>query len=124
MLEKAKAHFKQLVHGEGLRVIVVPEWGDRDEPAKIYFKPMSALTVKTYSQIIEWGSKQTVEAFIDILILRCCDEQGKPLFKSVNKTEMLREISPIIVCDIIRQMSEQEKGDLPVGDIEQAEKNS
>lgn len=124
MLEKAKAHFKQILAHEGLRCLDVPEWGEANCPAKIYFKPMAALPVKTYSRLVELGSQQTVEAFVDILILRCLDEQGKPLFKTVDKTEMLREISPIVVCEIIQQMSEQEKDTLSLLNVEHVEKNA
>jgi hypothetical protein len=124
MLEKAKTHFKHILDSEGLQCIVVPEWGDKNQPAKIYFKPMSALPVKTYSRLVELGSQQTVEAFIDILILRCLDESGKPLFKAIDKTEMLREISPIVVCDIIRQMGEAEKETSVLLNLEVVEKNS
>jgi hypothetical protein len=124
MLEKAKAHFKQILDSEGLQCIDVPEWGDKNQPAKIYFKPMAALPVKTYSRLVELGSQQTVEAFLDILILRCLDEQGKPLFKAVDKTEMLREISPLVVCDIIRQMGEAEKETVSLLNLEIVEKNS
>lgn len=116
MLEKAKLHFRQVVSGEGLQHLVVPEWGN----ATIYFKPMAALPIKIYSQLVTLAAQQTVEAFVDILILRGCDEQGQPLFKAVDKTEMLREISPVVVCDIIRQMSAAES---PLT-VEQAEKNS
>ncbi len=123
MLEKAKAHFKEVLAQEGLHCILVPEWGDKNQPAKIYFKPMTALPVKIYSRLVELGSQQTVEAFVDILILRCLDEQGKPLFKAVDKTEMLREISSIVVCDIIRQMGEAEKETNTFLNLEHVEKN-
>jgi len=124
MLEKAKAHFKHILANEGLHCILVPEWGDENQSAKIYFKPMAAMPVKTYSRLVELGSQQTVEAFVDILILRCLDEQGKPLFKAVDKTEMLREISPIVVCDIIRQMGEAEKETSTFLNLDHVEKNS
>ena len=125
MLEKAKAHFKAILAQEELHCIDVPEWGDENQPAKIYFKPMATLPVKTYSRLVELGSQQTVEAFIDILILRCLDEQGKPLFKAVDKTEMLREISPMVVCDMIRQMGEAEKETTTaLLNLESVEKNS
>jgi hypothetical protein len=123
MLEKAKAHFRQVVDDEGLHCISIPEWGNAQNPAKIYFKPISAMPVKTYSRLVELGTKQTVEAFIDILILRCCDENGQSLFKLMDKTEMLREISPVVVCDIIKQMSEAEKEEALLSTVEQMEKN-
>lgn len=109
ILDNAKQHFKQILEGEGLKCIEVLEWGQNNQPAKIYFKSLSNLSIKTYSQWIALGSQQTVEAFVDMLILRCLDENGFPLFKSAHKTEMLREISPIVVCNIIAQMSAQEK---------------
>lgn len=111
VLENAKQHFKHCVENEGLRCIEVPAWGENNQPAKIYFKPLGSLTIKAYSQWVTLGSQQTVEAFVDMLILRCVDVGGQPLFKSVDRTEMLREISPIVVCDIISQMSESEKDD-------------
>ncbi len=106
LLEQAKTHFRDLIQGQGLHCIEIPEWGEKDKPAKIYFRPLAALPVHTYSKVISFGLQQTVETFIDILILRCLDEQAQPLFRSVDRTEMLRSISPVVVCNIIKQMSE------------------
>ena len=122
ILEKAKQHFRDVINGEGLRYIEIAEWGEVNQPVKIYFKPLAALPVKIYSKFIELGTQQTVEAFVDMLILRCLDQEGKPLFKPVDRTEMLRQISPVVVCDIIRKMSDKEKDDHI--DAEIAEKNS
>src|SRR5262245_42695478 len=108
LLEKAKQHFKELVSSEGLCCMEVPEWGEENQPARLYFKPLAALPIKTYSRLISLGSEQTVEAFVEMLILRCLDSEGQPLFKMVDKTEMLREISPVVVCRIIQQMSEHD----------------
>lgn len=119
ILEKAKQHFRELVSGEGLRCIEVPEWGQNGQPAQLYFKPLAALPIKTYSRLITLGSEQTVEAFVDILILRCTDAGGVPLFKSVDRTEMLRHISPVVVCQIMTRMSEQDS----VLSIEEVKKN-
>lgn len=105
LLEKAKQHFTRVVVSEGLQCIEVPEWGEDCQPAKLYFRPLAALPVKTYSRLITLGAEQTVEAFVDMLILRCLDAEGAPLFKSVDKTEMLRCISPVVVCQIITRMS-------------------
>lgn len=119
LLEKAKQHFAQFVDTEGLRCIEVPEWGEAGQPAQLYFKPLAALPIKTYSRLVMLGSAQTVETFVEMLILRCLDSEGQPLFKMVDKTEMLREISPVVVCRIIREMSEQDS--LPT--VEDMKKN-
>ena len=106
VLEKAKQHFAKIVRGEGLRSLSIPEWGEPDQPAIIYYRPLAALPIKTYSRWVTLGSEQTVEAFIEMLILRCLDNNGQPVFKTIDKTEMLREISPVVVCRIITQISE------------------
>lgn len=123
MLEKAKAHFKAVLAQAEWHSIEVPEWGDENQPAKIYFKPMAALPIKTYSRLVELGRQPTVEALVDMLIVRCLDETGKPLFRAVDKTEMLRDISPLVVCDIIRQMGEAEKDSAAFVARESVEKN-
>jgi hypothetical protein len=106
LLEKAKQHFAGVVESEGLRYVEVPEWGEGEQPAKLYFKPLSALPIKAYSRLIILGGEQTVEALVEMLILRCVDSESQPLFKMVDKTEMLREISPVVVCQIIQKISE------------------
>lgn len=106
LLEKAKQHFQEIVSSEGLQCIEVPEWGEPHQPAQIYFKPMAALSIKTYSRLIALGAEQTVEALVEMLILRALDSDGQPLFKLVDKMEMLRAISPVVVCDIIKRMSD------------------
>jgi hypothetical protein len=114
LLEQAKYHFREVILGQGLHSIEVPEWGAKDKPAKIYFRPLAALPVHAYSKVVALGLQQTVEAFVDILILRCLDENAQPVFRSMDRTEMLRSISPVVVCNIIKQMSEvdsQEQGD-------------
>lgn len=120
VLEKAKQHFAEVVVREGLQRIEVPEWGEGNQPAQLYFKPMAALPIKTYSRLVMLGSEQTVEALVEMLILRALDSEGQPLFKLVDKTEMLRSISPVVVCDIIKRMSDYDH--LPT--VEATQKNS
>ena len=106
LLEQAKQHFRELIQGQGLHCIEIPEWSEKDKPAKLYFRPLAALPVHIYSKVVALGLQQTVEAFVDILILRGLDENAQPIFRSVDRTEMLRSISPVVVCNIIKQMSE------------------
>jgi hypothetical protein len=120
LLEKAKEHFAEIVRGEGLYSLSIPEWGEPDQPAILYYRPLAALPVKTYSRWVALGSEQTVEAFVEMLILRCLDASGQPIFKALDKTEMLREISPLVVCRIITQISEGDN--LP--SLDEAKKNS
>jgi hypothetical protein len=77
ILEQAKHHFRELIQGQGLHCIDVSEWSEKDKPAKLYFRPLAALPVHTYSKVVALGLQQTVEAFVDILILRCLDKNVK-----------------------------------------------
>jgi hypothetical protein len=90
---------------KGCVLLTCPNGGTQ---VKLYFKPLAALSIKTYSRLIALGAEQTVEAFVEMLILRCLNAEGTPIFKSVDKTEMLREISPVVVCQVITRMSESD----------------
>ena len=120
ILTNAKAHFQAVMQREGLRCLEVVEWGSSDQPAQIYFKPLSSLPIKIYSQLVSLGTQPSVESFVDILILRALDEHGNPLFKAVDKTEMLRHISAVVVCDVVKRMSEAEEASV---DLEITAKN-
>jgi hypothetical protein len=46
LLEQAKHHFQEVIQGQGLHCIEIPEWGEQDKPAKIYFRPLAAWPVR------------------------------------------------------------------------------
>lgn len=118
ILDNAKSHFKDLIAGNGIKCIEVAEWGDKDAPAKVYFKPLAALPVQQFSEVAKLATQESVEAFIDILIIRCLDENGAPLFKKTNRLELLRHVSPQVVCSVITQMGEIDNSLEEMGDLE------
>lgn len=118
ILDNAKSHFKDLIAGNGIKCVEVPEWGDKNAPAKVYFKPLAALPVQQFSEVAKLATQESVEAFIDILIIRCLDENGAPLFKKANRLELLRHVSPQVVCSIITQMGEIDNSLEQIGDLE------
>jgi len=118
ILDNAKSHFKDLIAGNGTKCIEVTEWGDKNGPAKVYFKPLAALPVQQFSEVAKLATQESVEAFIDILIIRCLDENGSPLFKKTNRLELLRHVSPQVVCSVITQMGEIDNSLEEMGDLE------
>ena len=100
VLNRAKAHFKEVM-AQGLQgPIKVPEWD-----ADIYYK--SASNFAQEAQIVELTQQnKTVEALVMTLILRALDAEGKPMFNKANKAEFMRSVDPQIILRIINDMNE------------------
>ena len=106
LLSIAKNHFQNLLKQQVLKYLTVPEWQQDGKPVKIYFQALAALTIKQFSEISELAKKGRVEDFVDILIVRCCDEEGKALFNKNDRLELLHHVSPQVVCRVLAQMGE------------------
>ena len=79
IIEKATANFREKLSGE-LQFVEVPEWGEPDEPLKIYFKP--ALNFKAQGKILA-------------------------LFKQTDMPNLLHDVDPVIVNRILGEMNSQ-----------------
>jgi len=106
LLSIAKNHFTNLLKQQVLKYLTVPEWQQDGKPIKIFFQALAALTIKQFSEVSELAKKGRVEDFVDILIVRCCDEDGKALFNKNDRLELLHHVSPQVVCRILAQMGE------------------
>lgn len=103
ILANAKQDFRDKLSG-GLKMIEVPEWGDGDKPARIYYKPKMTLAEKgrvlTLQQQRLWA-----ESLVEAIIIRSLDENGKPLFTRVSRRELLDEVDPDIIATIVSRMN-------------------
>ncbi|MEE9452563.1 MAG: hypothetical protein V3V61_07400 [Gammaproteobacteria bacterium] len=108
LLDSAKQHFQDLLHQHQLLKLHVPQWQLAGKTAIIYFQPLATLTVKQFSELSELAKKARVEDFVDILILRAVDAEGQSLFKKTERLELLRHVSPQIICRIVAQMGEMD----------------
>ena len=98
VLQNAKAHFHSLNTGE-MDSIEVPEW-----QTTVYWKK-GGLNFAQQNKIIELtNAGKTAEALVEMLILRALDEEGKRMFKPVEKTEIMREVDPNIILKIVTAM--------------------
>ena len=115
LIESAKSHFREKLSG-GLSSIEVPEWPVDGKPSVIYFKPsLNFLQQEKILALSDQGKK--AEAIVEALIQRALDADGKHIFRSVNRQELMRQIDPDVISRIVGEMS----GDDFAGD--EAEKN-
>jgi hypothetical protein len=126
VLERAFKQFREKVAATEILKIDVPQWPDeRGKPTIIYFLPLGAVRTETYSKIFDLIRKSTVEAAIDILILRAINEDKTPMFRPINRLEMLKKLDPEVLLEIIGRMGELDAAysETPAHDVEDAEKN-
>ena len=126
VLERAFKQFREKVAATQMLQLDVPAWpDDQGRPSIIYFLPLGALRTEIYSKVFDLIRKATVEAAVDILILRALGDNKTPLFKPVNRVEMLKKLDPEILLQIIGKMGELDNAysDTLPHDIETLEKN-
>lgn len=98
LIDKATAHFEDILAGGLKGPIDVPEWD-----AKIYYKPST--TMAEEAKIIELTqSGKTTEALVMTLIMRARDEDGKPVFTAADKLKLMRGVDPKVILKIVTQM--------------------
>ena len=98
VLANAKKHFHSLNSGE-MESLEVPEWG-----TTVYWKK-GGLNFAQQNKVIELTNQgKTAEALVEMLILRALDEDGKKMFKAVEKNEIMREVDPNIILKIVTVM--------------------
>jgi len=107
ILDRAKAHFEARLSGEPSR-IEVPEWGENGQPLVIYYKPM---TLKAKSALSVFADNP-FEYAVESLIRRALDADGKPIFRPVEKVEIMRHVDPDVVERIVISMVGDDKEDL------------
>lgn len=98
VIDKATAHFEEVL-AQGLRgPIDVPEWD-----TKVYYKPST--TMYEESKIIELTqANKTTEALVTTLIMRARDKDGEPLFTGADKQKLMRAVDPKVILSIVTQM--------------------
>jgi len=115
VLERAKASFRARL--SEVRCIEVPEWGDESGPLRIYVRPA---TLKERDAIYRHVSAGSLEALVETLIQRARDEEGKPIFRPVDRLELMRHVDPDVIARVVAEINGDE-AELP--SVEDAEKN-
>lgn len=99
------------------RVIEVPEWGEDGAPLLMYVFPITAGDLnKIQKKHKDFLTNQTIDAMVDLVILKAGDADGQRLFTLADKIHLMGE--PI---EIISRISQEMFGD--VESVEDLEKN-
>lgn len=86
----------------------------------IYFKPLAALSIEKFDLVLLGESKNNIEGLINILIARALDKNGNPLFKPMDRLQMKKELSPLLLAEIVQSIGSVEP---EAGTVEEIEKN-
>jgi hypothetical protein len=100
LIDKATAHFEEVL-AQGLKgPISVPEW-DTD----VYFKPSTTLAEET--KVIELTQQgKTTEALVVTLIMRARDKDGNQLFDMSDKLKLMRAVDPQVILRVVTSFNE------------------
>lgn len=105
-IENAKKHFAE----QDVKIIEVPEWGDEDQPLKIYSKP---LTLAETSKLYKMSKEDDLTMMAYVLIYKALDENGDKLFSLEDKHALLNQVDREILVDIAQKIMGQE----PIEDV-------
>jgi len=108
-IENAVKHFAE----QDVKVIEVPEWGDEDNPLKIYSKP---LTLAETSKLYKMSQEDDLTMMAYVLIYKALDENGDKLFDLSDKNSLLNKVDREVLVNIAQQIMGQEP-------IEEVKKN-
>lgn len=107
ILSRAKAHYRDRLAAP-LQHIEVPEWPDENgEPTKIFYR--ASMTLAEQQEILALNQAGKVgEALIATLIAKALDENGKKVFRLVNRTELMKQVDSEIVARIVSTMNQDD----------------
>jgi hypothetical protein len=110
LFERASQQYQQKMADTPLLSIEIPEWPDENAaPSRLYFKPANRLRLREFSRFLELARLQTVEAALDIIVLRALDEKQQPIFHPAQRAELQRHVDPEVILAIIKRMGEAEE---------------
>lgn len=93
VIDKATKHF----NSQPEKIIEVKEWD-----VTFVVKPLS---LDDQRRLIEKSQTNSIEALVDLMIMKCQTEDGKKAFQLSDKQKLLNECDPAIIADIANQIS-------------------
>ena len=99
LLQKAQEHYQAKLDAEP-RALEVPEW-----ETTVYIKP--GISLLRLGEIMGLAnSNKAAEAMVLTLIYRLVDEEGTPLFRKAERTELMRSVDPDVLARIVSVINE------------------
>lgn len=101
LLEKAKKHYAAKLEAEP-RKLDIPEWG-----ATVYIRP--GISLQNLGEIMALAQDgKTAEAMALTCIYRLVDETGSPVFRKVERTEIMRSVDPDVLARIVSEINDND----------------
>jgi len=102
ILHNAKRHFA--TRRAALGRVEVPEWAEEGEPpVLIYYRPLNLAEQARIDDAARNGPR--LEAIAEQVLICALDENGKRLFRDIERGELLRDVDPEILNRIVRTMN-------------------
>jgi|TARA_R110002072_G_scaffold52081_1_gene139228 hypothetical protein len=108
-IDNAKKHFAE----QDVKVIEVPEWGEDNEPLKIYSKP---LTLAETSKLYKMSKEDDLTMMAYVLIYKALNNDGDKLFDLADKNALLNNVDREVLMRVAQEIMGQEP-------IEETKKN-
>ena len=108
-IDNAKKHFAE----QDVKVIEVPEWGEDNQPLKIYSKP---LTLAETSKLYKMSKEDDLTMMAYVLIYKALNSNGDKLFDLADKNALLNNVDREVLMRIAQEIMGQEP-------IEETKKN-
>ena len=101
VIENAKNHF----NSQDIIKIVVPEWGNDDEPLVIYSKP---LTLGETSKLYKLSKEDDLTMMAYVLIYKALDADGNKLFNIGDKNALMNNVDREVLMRGAQEIMGQE----------------
>ena len=101
VIENAKNHF----NSQDIIKIVVPEWGNDDEPLVIYSKP---LTLGETSKLYKLSKEDDLTMMAYVLIYKALDADGNKLFNIGDKNDLMNNVDREVLMRDAQEIMGQE----------------
>jgi hypothetical protein len=98
VLESAKNHYKAKLSAEP-RKIEIPEWN-----STLFIRP--GISLQALGEIMELATAgKSAEAMAMTAIYRLIDGEGHPVFKKLDRLELLKSVDPDVLARIVTEIN-------------------
>ena len=106
-IDNLVAHYKS----KGQKLIKVPEWGDGEQPMKIFCEPITLFDMKKFMRL---AKDDEVEMLVYVLIYKALDENGDKHFTVEHKNKLLNHVDSSVLVRVATEIM----GNISQGDMQ------
>lgn len=107
IIDQAINHYK----AQEKLVILVPEWGSKDNPLEIHVFPMTMAEVNLIQRIARKNANN-IEHAANIIIVKARDKDGNRLFKLEDREALMQKVDYRVVSRIAESIEKRFFGDI------------